>query len=136
VKFRPKLDPAWRSFSGVWLILAFVVCIFCLIPRHKYLAALWGATLLIALSASVWAYLSTYWEVTPDCLIVRRLWRKKEIPWPEVREIRWLDRTSGALSVDIGHRVEDYDWFEPEPSDMDGFIAALREHAQQATFQL
>lgn len=134
MKFRPKLDRLWPFTLFVCLMSAFLSI--ALISSHGYLAAFWGTASLIALAGGGMGSLGVYWETSPDFLIVRRLWRRREIPWSEVREIRWLDRTSGILSVDIGHRVEDYDWLDLEPSDSDGFIAESRKYAPQAKFEL
>jgi len=43
---------------------------------------------------------------------------------------------SGTFSVSIGHRVEDYERLYIEPADQAGLIAALREFASQASFEV
>jgi hypothetical protein len=43
---------------------------------------------------------------------------------------------SGTFRINIGHRIEDYDRLYIEPSDQAAFIAALRQFAPHANFEI
>jgi len=43
---------------------------------------------------------------------------------------------SGTFRINIGHQIEDYDRLYIELNDQAGFIAALREFAPHADFEL
>jgi hypothetical protein len=90
----------------------------------------------LVLVAVVLADRSIYWELNPQCLILHKLWKRKQIPWNEVTDVGWLGNMSGTFRINIGHQIEDYDRLYIEPSDEAGFIAALREFAPHADFEL
>jgi len=94
------------------------------------------ALFLLGSLALVVTYRSVYWELSPRCLLIRKLWTKKQIPWNEVTRVGWLGTRSGTFSISIGHAIENYDRFYIEPRDQARFIAAVREFAVHATFEL
>jgi hypothetical protein len=102
---------------------------------HKLLATLWALSFLL-LPGGFLALRYIYWEPTPDCLIVRRLWRKREIPWSEVTYVGWRGTMSGTFRVNVGHRIEEYERLYFEPSDRAGLADALRKFAPHANFKL
>ncbi len=94
------------------------------------------ALFVLGCAAAIITYRSIYWESSPRCLLLRKLWQRKEIPWKEITRVGWLGNTSGTFSISVGHRIEDYDRIYIEPSDQAGFIAALRKYASEASFEL
>jgi hypothetical protein len=120
----------------LYLALIPVIQFVLLIPRNRPLAIAGIASFLIAIAAGFLAYRYDYWEFTPDCLTVRRFWRKRDIPWNEVTDVGWLGSMSGTFRVNVGHRIEDYDRLYIEPSDRAGLTAALHKFAPHATFDL
>jgi len=90
----------------------------------------------IAIAVGFLTYRYVYWELTPDCLIVRKLWMRREIPWAEVTVVGWLGPMSGTFRINVGNRIEDYDRLYIEPSDPAGLTAALHKFAPHANFDL
>ena len=140
MKFRAKLidirlaGPILLAFGlnlGLYLILELTY------PneRHKLLVILWAVSFLL-LPGGFLALRYIYWEPTPECLIVRKFWRKREIPWSEVTDVGWRGTMSGTFRVNVGHRIEDYDRLYFEPSDRVGLADALRKFAPHAKFDL
>jgi hypothetical protein len=95
-----------------------------------------AALFLLALFAASEARRFYYWEMSPQCLLIRKLWKRRQIPWDEVTRVGWRGNMSGTFSIGIGHQIEDYDRLYIEPSDQAGFIAALRKFAPHANFEL
>lgn len=134
MRFRPKLGKVWLAilYLGLISVLQFAL----LIARNRTVAVLWIASSLTGMAAGFVVYRYVYWELTPDCLTVRRLWRKRDIPWIEVTDVGWLGSMSGTFRVNVGHRIEDYDRLYIEPSDRASLTAALHKFAPHATFDL
>lgn len=124
----------WLVLSawGLQLVLQF------LRPNNaeKVLAEACTEFALLGCAVATVAYRSIYWELTPRCLLLRKLWKTKEIPWNEITRVGWLGNMSGTFSISVGHRMEDYDRLYIEPSDQTGFIVALRKYAPHAVFEL
>jgi hypothetical protein len=95
-----------------------------------------GVLFLLAALAAVLVRQSYYWELSPQCLLLHKLWKRKQIPWNEVTSVGWLRRMSGTFRINIGHQIEDYDRLYIEPSNQAAFIVALREFAPHADFEL
>lgn len=135
MRFRPRIEKAvWLvlSSSGVLLVLQL------LRPNNaeRFLTEVCTALFLLGCALAAVAYRSMYWELSPRCLLLRTLWKVREIPWNEITRVGWLGNMSGTFSIGVGHRMEDYDRLYIEPSDQAGFIAALRGYAPHATFEL
>ena len=134
MRFRSKVgEPFVRSWSGFLLM-----CVTSVLWAwgHRSLTVAWIALPPLGAAALSLGVRWVYWELTPSRLIVRRLWKRKEIPWNEVTEVGWLGPMSGTFRINVGHRIEDYDRLYFEPSDQAGLAAALRKFATHATFNL
>lgn len=140
MKFRPKfVDDKPRLIILVWVGLNTGLRLALEVIRpstsNLSLAAGWLALFILG-TGFILALRHIYWQLTPDCLIVRKLWRKKEILWGEVTEVGWLGPMSGTFRLSVGHRIEEYDRIYFEPSDQTGLADALRKFAPQANFDL
>jgi hypothetical protein len=138
MRFRANIGKAsWFLLLPLGLNLAIYLLLDLVHPtrEHELLLIAWGIGYLFALTGLV-SLRSICWELTPSCLIVRRLWTKREIPWAEVREVGWLGPMSGTFRVNVGHRIEDYDRLYFEPSDRAGLAAALHKFAPHANFEI
>lgn len=138
MRFRPRLGISnWQVFCA---LSAWTLCLFIQLVRpgnpKRLLVLLSAGFILIFLGAGALPVYSVYWDLTPDCIVMRKLWRKREIPWTEVTRVGWLGNFSGTFSISVGHRIEDYDRLYIEPRDRTRFIAAFRKFAPHATFEL
>lgn len=89
---------------------------------------------LVLLALSFAAFRSVYWDLTASGIVMHQLWKRREIPWSEVRSVGRLGNTSGAFSISIGHQIEDYDRVYIEPNNQNEFIAEIRRLAPNADF--
>ena len=134
MRFRSKLGPPLLivfllGLSSVLQLLSFH-------GERKPIVEVCLALTLVLLSAAFLAFKYTYWELTPNYLLVRRLWRRRRIPWTEVTEVGWMGTMSGTFRINVGHRIEDYDRLYMEPSDHARFREALQRLAPHAKFDL
>jgi hypothetical protein len=107
--------------------------------RNRLLTGVYASLFAITAALAFFSLRSIYLELTPKFLIVGRFWKKKEIPWAEVRRVGWLGSMSGTFSISVGHRIEDYDWICFTPGDrtkQTDLIAELRKFALHATFEV
>jgi hypothetical protein len=95
------------------------------------LSALW--ILLVLLFVLV--YFFTYWDLDCTSLRQRKLWKKQEIPWPEVTRVGKLGFT-GYIDIRYGHEVESYGSMLADPRHRSDFIDALHQFAPHADFDL
>jgi hypothetical protein len=136
VKFRPKIEN-WQLIAVVLSVSLLNVLMSGLDHRLNRTIGICTIILFfVATLAGVAAIRSIYWELSPQCLILHKLWKRKQIPWSEVTEIGWLGNMSGTFRINIGHQIEDYDRLYIELNDQTGFIAALRKFAPHANFEL
>lgn len=139
MRFRPKIGTPspWQVLTA--LTFWFVYLVFQLAHPNNLEKPIFEAISVFTLLALVAVFLairSVYWDFTPECLVVRRLWTKREVAYSEVRRVGWLGSMSGTFSISIGHLIENYDRLYIEPGDQAGFVAALRKYAPQADFEL
>ena len=133
MRFHPKVAASnWTLGLMLVLCLAQLVLGMSDSPRWNaqpiFAEILWAIAAL-AVSLAVLAYFFTYWEMDATCFRERRLWRKKEIAWPEVRSVGKLGYFSGTVSARYGHSIEDYCTIYAEPKDYNNFVEALRRFA-------
>ncbi|WP_377819802.1 hypothetical protein [Acidicapsa dinghuensis] len=132
VRFREKINQSmWRAiaFWGVFLALQFL-------PSKSFIAKAGVITFLLVSVAAIEADRFIYWELGPQCLLIRKLWKKKEIPWDDVTNVGWLGNMSGTFCISVGHCVENYDRLYIEPSNSPEFVAALRKFGPHINFEL
>lgn len=83
MKFRQKIDQmSWRAmaFSGVFGALQFR-------SSRNFIAEVGASTFLIAGIAAIAADRFIYWELSPQCLLIRKLWKREVISWSEVTKV-------------------------------------------------
>ena len=143
MKFQAKFGSA-----DVGMLWVACIWVFVWLTAPSHLPHGWNS-----LMASVWAvgplwrvlrHYFVYWELEPACLREVRYWVKRDIPWQEVTHVGGFPATwasSDFLQVDFFHSPEvtpytGRDRLVFQPGDRDGFIAALRRFAPQATFDV
>ena len=97
--------------------------------------------LLWAISASLMSILPflTYWDFESDGLRERRLWRTKTIPWAEVTYVGpWESASSKWVAIEYERKapLSDRGRVIVTPARRKAFIAALRQFAPQAEFEI
>jgi hypothetical protein len=138
MRFHSKLAASYGT-SGLILALGLAQIVLGVVNASLWRAhpiAAWTVLAIWALAVplAVLAYYFTCWEMDATCFRERRLWRKKEIAWPEVRSIGKLGYFAGTVSVRYGHTIEDYGTIYADPTNHDSFVETLHRFASQATF--
>ncbi|HEY6446592.1 MAG TPA: hypothetical protein VIY53_09045 [Acidobacteriaceae bacterium] len=137
MRFRAKFD----LLDCCYLALGLLPLVLLLSPggyrgmQTPWLVALWVALALQRLIPRVF----TYWEVSPEGLFERRLWRERTVAWNEIVSVSpWPEGKSASrqVAVSFGRSapLSDRGQVIANPGDPDSFLMALREHAPQARF--
>jgi hypothetical protein len=130
----------WPKFVFPWGAIPFVLIGCQTLYTHRkhpdFLFALYAVFLLILPLLAIAVHRTTYWEMNSQHLLDHNFWRERKIRWSEVTEVRWTGLSSRTLCVSIGRRSVDYKWRYFTPKDKAGFIAAFREFAPHAKFDL
>ncbi|MGC2639457.1 MAG: hypothetical protein WA294_19890 [Acidobacteriaceae bacterium] len=100
-----------------------------------WLVALWIALALQRLIPRVF----TYWDVRPEGLFERRLWRERTVAWNDIVSVSpWPEGKSASRQVAVGFArsapLSDRGQMIANPGDLDSFLRELRTHAPQARF--
>ncbi|MGC2617694.1 MAG: hypothetical protein WA414_01570 [Acidobacteriaceae bacterium] len=109
-------------------------------PRHaspflRESVVVWGLAGLFRIFTRAFIY----WDITPDGLCERHLSSVQTIPWSEIISVApWPDsrRNQDTLAIDYARPapLSATGQVLVNPSHLDEFLAALREHAPQARF--
>lgn len=87
MKFKFKLNPLHFIFA--FIILTFIVCNLYLVSESKLASiSLMSTSIIVLLSI----YTSTY-EITDKGLVVKYIWINKEIPFDEIRHLRYSGKS-------------------------------------------
>ena len=102
-------------------------------PRisHLVFAVGWMTVPILGIAYHVFLY----WDVNPDGLTARSLWKVKRIPWQSVRSVGKLWFFPDRVMIRYGHSIDDHGWFLAVPANRSRFVAALRKYAPQAEFK-
>jgi hypothetical protein len=137
VRFRAKFG----LLGWCWVGLAsFVVVLWISGLRSRALGGLAIGCVLLA-SERVLVQRFIYWDVDDDGLRERRLWKKKEVAWRNVRHVgAWNPKqpASDYLAIDFTRSAPapGRSRIIANPEDRAAFIAALRRFAPQAAFDV
>jgi len=79
-----------------------------------------------------------YWECNTSGLRERRIWRNKDVPWEEIRQVgKWRPKDE-TVAVIFARPAPSFTsgCITADPADRAGFLAALCQYAPQADFDL
>jgi len=140
IRFRAKFG--WQGWFFVTLGILYTVQ--AVVDHHRGRDPLSGCVVAIWIFNAlvrVLTKLFRYWEVDASSLRVRNFWSTKEFPWDEVI---WVGNyipsqpSSGFLQIDYARPapLSERGHILANPEDRPAFLAALRQFAPQATFQV
>lgn len=102
-----------------------------------FYVAVWGLLALQRIPARV----LIYWDILPDGLHERRFWSQRTVAWSEIVSVTpWPSHKPTNRHVAVAFTrsapMSDCGQVIAGPTDLDGFLRALREHAPLARFDL
>lgn len=134
MKFRANtslLHPFWVSVLIVWS--------YCIIHYGTPFGH-WLTRTLIALVLSIVLFIGdhllTYWEMNDQGLRWRRLWKVGYIDWHEITLIGRLGFSDKYVKITYGRSAASRAYILADPTDLNGFIAALRRHVPDANWDI
>jgi hypothetical protein len=95
-----------------------------------------AAIILLSIVISFLNTIFSYYELNSDCLRLRKLWKKKEIPWSEVTRVGRLGFSNHDLKIYYGRRIENYDLLVISPWHQTRFIEQMKTLAPNVQFDL
>jgi hypothetical protein len=135
MRFRQEI----RLLDKAKLVLGLLCLLrFAFIPHFSATSQWWIIVLPLSALQTILDKSFIYWECNPDGLRERRFWRIKDVPWEEVRQVgRWRPKAE-TLAVIYAHPApfSSSGCIVADPADPAGFLAALRQFAPQAVFDI
>jgi hypothetical protein len=108
--------------------------------RNRSLYPFWrvsiGQVLILSILLFVLSHVLNYWELRNVGLRERKFWKTKEIEWGEVTRVGSLGFSNKFVKISYGHNPENSSYILAEPSNLNGFITALRQFVPQAEFDI